>query len=109
MKEKIQQFIYKIVLSAIEDMVERIAYESAKELTHNQFTYIGISRLYNALEEIGRDGEKYVSLAELYSRIMRDNLARENDEIIHNYFELRPRLNQYTTSIERIVDFNNQK
>jgi hypothetical protein len=106
MKEKIKQFIYKIVSSAIEDKVKRIAYESAKELTHNQFAYISISKLYKLLEEVSKRDEKYVSLAELYSMVMRDNLARENSEIIHNYFELQPKLNQYTQSLEKVVDIN---
>ena len=45
-----------------------------------------------------------MALGELYSRIVRDNLARENGEIIHNYFELQPKLNQYAQSIEKLVE-----
>ena len=106
MKKYIENFIKRIVEEVVESKVKRIAYECSKEITHNQFSYIGIHRLFKALEEISKSDEKYVALGELYSRIMRDNLALENSEIIHNYFELQPKLNQYTQSLEKVVDIN---
>ena len=104
MKKYIENFIKRIVEDVVESKVKRIAYECSKEITHNQFAYIGIQRLYKALDEISKSNEKYVALGELYSRIVRDNLARENGEIIHNYFELQPKLNQYAQSIEKLVE-----
>lgn len=104
MKKYIENFIKRIVEEVIESKVKTIAYECSKEITHNQFAYIGIQRLYKELEEISKSNEKYVALGELYSRIMRDNLARQNSEIIHNYFELQPKLNQYGKSLEKIVE-----
>lgn len=85
----------KYIINLIKQAVIDIPYKTATEVTHNQFAYIGIDRLEKVIDEIKKDGEKYVSLAEIYSRVIRDNLARQNSEIVHDFFELKPKLNKY--------------
>lgn len=96
--------IEDLIKKIIEDNNKILAYQTSVELSHNLFAYIGIARLEAELEKIKNSGEKYVSLAELFSSVMRNNLAKENKEVIHSYHELLPRLDHYTKLIEKLND-----
>jgi hypothetical protein len=39
---------------------------------------------------------------------MRENLAKENNEIIHNYYELLPKLNAYSKSLNGMTKSNDK-
>lgn len=97
-----KKYLKNLIGEVIDSKVGVISYNSAKELSHNQFGYIGLDRLEQMIKEIRENNpeEKYVSMAEIFSRVLRSNLSKENGEIIHNYFELKNTLQKYYTSIE---------
>ncbi len=77
--------------------------EIEKEINHSLFSYIGVERLKKMLEDIEKQDNKYVNLAELYSFTLRNNLQKENSEIVHNYYELLPRLAEYKRSLDKPI------
>ncbi len=92
----------EIIKKLLEDQVGRISYEAGKGMASNLFAYIGIARLKEILIKAEESGEKYVCLADLYTKVQRENLAKENSEVISNYFDLVPKLNQYVKSIKKV-------
>jgi len=107
MKKYIKKLLKDVLYEVIEDKMPRIARISANEAFRDLFSYIGIQRMEQMIEEIKKRPkgyEDYTSLAEMFSQIQRGNLARENSEIIHNYFELQPKLNQYANSLNKVVE-----
>ena len=103
----IHKILYKIVHEEISKNMPFMVNEAAKSAHQNLFAYIGIARLRKMIDEAEKRDEKYVSLAELFSQVCRDNLAKENNEIIHAYYELKPTLNQYNAKLEKVVNEKN--
>ena len=99
-----KKYIKKIFSEVFEEKLGRITVGVATEQIHNLFAYISITRLERIIEQAKSKDEKYVCLAEMYSQICRENLAKENSEIIHNYFEFKPLLNKYYSAIEKQID-----
>lgn len=100
MKKLIHNILYKIVHEEISKNIPFMVNQAAKVAHQDLFAYIGIDRLRKMIDEAEKRNEKYFSLAELFSQVCRDNLARENKDIMHAYYELRPKLNKYVDLIE---------
>lgn len=65
-----KKYFIKIIEEAIERKVKRIAYATSSEVIHSQFAYIGIERLQKIIDKANKDEEKYISMSELYTRIL---------------------------------------
>lgn len=100
----IKKILKQVIWESLEEMMPRIVRQASIESHHGMFSYIGIQRLEQMIEHAKKRDEKYVALSELFAQVMRDNLAKENSEIMHSYFELLRPLNQYTQHIEKKVE-----
>lgn len=103
MKKIIHKILYSIVHEEISKNIPFMVKQAAKVAHQDLFSYIGISRLREMIDEAEKKGEKYVSLAELFSQVCRNNLSKENGDIIHSYHELLPKLNDYTKRLNDIT------
>lgn len=104
MKEYLRKFFIYCFEIALDQKVPRISRIAYQEMTKDLFAYVGIERLKMAIEEAQQRGDTYISLAEIYGRIIRDNLAKENSDIIHSYYELLPKLDQYKQSLNKVTE-----
>ena len=78
-----------------ERLVARIAYETAKEITYNLFSYMGTERIKKVIQQAEKADHIYLSLADIYGLTLRDNLERENSQRLHAYHDLLPRLDEF--------------
>lgn len=107
MKKFIKKIIKEVLNEIFEEKMGRIVNLSSETAQRGLFAYISITRLEEIIEEIKKqkDGQDmYTSLAELYSRTIRKNLARENSEIIHQYYELLPKLDAYKKAFNQNIE-----
>lgn len=100
----IKKLLKQVIWESLEEMMPRIVRQASIESHHGLFAYIGIQRLEKMIEDAKKRDEKYVALSEMFAQIMRDNLAKENSEIVHSYFELLRPLNQYTKQVGKKVE-----
>jgi hypothetical protein len=105
MKRYLKSIIKEVLNEIFEEKMSRIVKLSSEASHRELFSYIGIERLDKILEEIKKKptGDKYTSLAELYSVTIRGNLAKENSDIIHNYYELLPKLDAYRKAFNEVI------
>lgn len=96
MREKLRNWLKELIRETVIDL----PHKSAKETTHSLFAYIGIDRMRKILDEKEKRGIEYTSLAELYSLTLRDNLEADNSERIHAYYELLPKLDEYSRAFD---------
>lgn len=78
-------------------------YKTQVEVVHSLFSYISISRLREIIDKAEKEDEKYVSLAEMFGDVLRENLAKENNEILHRYHDLLPKLDQYSKAFNKVI------
>lgn len=106
MKKYLKNLIKEVLNEIFEEKMGRIQHLSVQASHRELFSYIGIDRLKKIIEEIEKKDvdNKYTSLSELYSRIIRENLARENTEMIHKYYELLPQLDAFKRAVNKIVE-----
>ena len=104
MKKYFENLVEKIVRKAIIENIHIAGIKAKEEAFHGIFAYIGVERLKKLTEKAEKSGNIYINLAELYSQTIRDNLSKENSEIIHAYFELVPKLNEYKKGIDKQVN-----
>ena len=71
-----KKYFIKIVEEAIERKVKRMAYATSSEVIHSQFTYIGIERLKKIIDQASNAEEKYISMSELYTRLLQSNKSK---------------------------------
>lgn len=99
----INKYINKLTQKIADQISVSYPHNTQIEIVHSLFSYIGIARLRELLDESEKNGDKYVCLAELFSRVQRNNLAKENNDIIHSYYELLPRLNAYSEAFNHVI------
>lgn len=71
-----KKYFIKIIEEAIERKVKRIAYTTSSEIIHSQFAYIGIERLKKIIDQASNAEEKYISMSELYTRVLLSNKSK---------------------------------
>lgn len=105
--KKIKNWFEKIVIQIIEkgfqEQQRYLGLRAKEEAIHGIFSFIGIDRLKKLIETAEKQGNVYINLSELYSQTLRENLSKENSEIIHSYFELVPKLDEYKKKIDSII------
>jgi hypothetical protein len=106
MKKYIKNIIKEVLNEIFEEKMGRIVKLSSDAARKDLFSYISIDRLEKILDDIKKKpaGDNYTSLAELYSHTIRGNLAKENSDIIHNYYELLPKLDAYRKSFNQVIE-----
>lgn len=105
MKRYLKNIIKEVLNDIFEEKMGRIVKLSSEASHRELFSYISIARLDKILEEIKKKPteDKYTSLAELYSYTIRGNLEKENSDIIHNYYELLPKLDAYRKAFNEVI------
>ena len=103
-KQKIEEWIIKIIRKVEIDLPYRIS----STLTHDLFAYIGIERIEKIIETIKKNGIDYTCLAELYSLTLRDNIESNNNDRMHAYYELLPKLDEYKKAFD-LEDWQKRK
>lgn len=104
MIKKIKEFFSNVV----RDGIASIPYKTNYEIIHTLFAQISTDGLKRLIKEIEDDPKKkgyidYISLAELYALSIRENLEKRNNDIIHNYYELLPKLNEYKKAFDPLI------
>lgn len=87
--------IKKWLISIVREAVTDIPYKTRSEVLQGIFPFISNPRMKEFLVEMEEKGINGNSLAEMYSMMLRDNLEKRNDEAIHNYWELLPKLKSF--------------
>ena len=109
MKKYIIKLLKPLVKESVDEGFVHLPYRIQESLLHNLFSYIGIARLEEIIEKAKKKDEKYIALAEMFAQTMRDNLAKENSDIIHQYHELLPKLNAYNNAFDKVIEKRTKK
>jgi hypothetical protein len=97
---KLKNWLQKIIEEVIEKEFISIPHKLHYEVIYSLFSYIGIERVKKIIEEMEKFGINYTSLAELYSLTLRDNLEADNNDRMHAYYELLPKLDEYKKAFD---------
>ena len=103
-----KKLITNFLVSVFKEATIGLPKKTTQEITHNLFAYIGVERMEKILEIVKEKGIEYISLAELYSLTIRDNLEAENSDRMHAYYELLPKLDEYKKAFD-LKDWEERK
>ena len=105
MRKYFKSLIKEVLNEIFEEKMGRIVRLSAEASHRDLFAYIGIARLKELIKTSEEsEGDKYTCLSELFTRTARENLAKENSDIIHNHYELLPKLDAYKKSFNKVAE-----
>jgi len=105
MRKYLKSLIKEVVSEVLEEKIGRIVRLSAEASHRDLFAYISIARLKELIKTSEEsEGDKYTCLSELFTRTARENLAKDNSDIIHSYYELLPRLDAYKKSFNKVIE-----
>lgn len=100
MKNKLRNWLKTIVAECIKEAYLPTAHQVQREVLWAIFSNVGIERMRKILDEKDKRGIEYTSLAELYSLTLRDNLEADNSDRMHAYYELLPKLDEYSKAFD---------
>ena len=93
--KKIRNWLIQVFKDAQKEAMAGIPYQVERAVVHSMFAHIGVDRMQKVLDKMKEKGIDYTSLADMYSITLRDNLASNNNDRMHAYYELLPKLDEY--------------
>lgn len=97
----IHRFFTKCFEQALENRVPRIAMLAQEQTLSGIFTYIGLDRMRQMLDEAEKQGNKYISLAEMWSRIQIDNHNKDVSDAKWSLFNMDNKITEIISKIQK--------